>query len=309
MKVLPLSELHSSDLDGIFTEERREWASELGWDYRDSQGIISAMIDAVELRGFAAINHGRPVGYCFYLEQGEIGFIGGCFVVREYDKEGVKEDLLMPVVRALKTNRSITRIEAQFMNFGLCPVAQFFQCQSFMQFERAFMRRNCEPPLIRQIPIVNLKLWRLADLNAAAFLTEQAYRLSVDSEVTCNYRTVQNCREFLKGLILRPGCGTFIPEGSYCAWDAKSSQLVGYVLTSRISAQNGHIPQIVVSSEYQGKGIGWGLLGRAVRYLGLNGYQTTSLTVTTGNTAAMSLYARFGFRFEFPFSAFVWQKL
>jgi ribosomal protein S18 acetylase RimI-like enzyme len=185
---------------------------------------------------------------------------------------------------------------------------RFFEKKGFSQFDRCLMVRDCRIEHSPRSPIAaEVKQMSLGDLQEMAKLTLTLTSLS-DRTVTYHYQSFPECLEFLNNLVFRPGCGSFLPEASYSARDPRNGALMGYVLTSRISPQVGHIPQIAVAPGHQGKGLGAELLGRAVRYLGLNAYQRVSLTVTESNLAAVALYQRFGFSVHFRFPAFVWQR-
>jgi len=309
MEIRPLRQFKSQELRDLFDQEREEWERQLYWDYREPQRVISAMIDAGSLPGFVALQNGGPVGYAFYVEVARKGLLGGCFASTAAAGEGAEERLLERSVAALKGNPAIHRIESQFINFRKWPIARFFTGKGFSQFDRCFMVRDCQLDQSPRPPVATeLRQWSLGDLDEMAQLTVDTYASVIDRKVTYHYQSLAECLEFLSNLVFRPGCGNFLPEASYSARDLRTNDLMGYVLTSRISPLDGHIPQIAVAPAHQGKGLGVELLGRSIRYLGLNGYQRVSLTVTESNSAAFTLYQRFGFSGHFRFPAFVWQR-
>ena len=155
---------------------------------------------------------------------------------------------------------------------------------------------------------IGISPWRDYDLEAAAQLTAYSYQNTIDREISFSYQSVQGCRDFLSNLIVKPGCGTFLRNTSFTAWHRPSKEMVGFVLTSCVSPTNGHIPQILVSPRYQGKGIGSYLLNHAIVALRSNQYRTVSLTVTAGNTSALDLYQRFHFGILLRFQTAVWRR-
>lgn len=308
MEIRPLHQFKSQELRKVFDQEREVWQRRLYWDYREPQRVISAMVEAGTLPGFVAMQDGGPVAYTFYVAVSRKGLLGGCFA-SEKAAEGVEEQLLQESLTALKRNPALQRIESQFINFREWPIARFFAGRGFNQFDRCFMVRNCRiDHLPRHLVAAELRQLSLGDLDEMAKLTVNTYASVIDRRITYHYQSLADCLEFLNNLVFRPGCGNFLPEASYSARDPRTNDLMGYVLTSRISPQDGHIPQIAVAPTHQGKGLGTELLGKAVRYLGLNGYQRVSLTVTESNQAALALYQRFGFSVHFRFPAFVWQR-
>ena len=309
MEIRSLRYFKSNELHTLLEQEREEWRRQLYWDYREPQRVIAAMIDAGSLPGFVALQDDRPVAYAFYVEVSQKGLLGGCFASALAPEKVAEERLLERAVSALQENPEIQRIESQFINFREWPIARFFEGKAFSQFDRCFMVRDCQgehPP--RPALSAELKPLSLSDLNEMAKLTLDSYTSVIDRKVTYHYQSLAGCLEFLSNLVFRPGCGNFLPEASYSARDPRTNELMGYILTSRISPQDGHIPQIAVAQAHQGKGLGMELLGRAIRYLGLNGYRRVSLTVTEANSAAFSLYRRFGFSVHYSFPAFVWLR-
>jgi ribosomal protein S18 acetylase RimI-like enzyme len=309
MEIRPLRQFKSNELRHLLDQEREVWQNQLYWDYSEPQRVISAMVDAGTLLGFVAMHDGDPVAYTFYVEVSRKGLLGGCFASESDAPEGTESQLLEKSLVALTRNAALQRIESQFINFREWPITRFFAAKGFCQFDRCFMVRDCHIDHLQPRHVAaEVKQLSLGDLDDMAKLTVDTYASVIDRKVTYHYQSLAECLEFLSNLVFRPGCGNFLPEGSYTARDPRTNDLMGYVLTSRISPQDGHIPQIAVAPAHQGKGLGAELLGRAVRYLGLNGYQRVSLTVTESNLAAMVLYQRFGFSVHFRFPAFVWQR-
>ena len=308
MEIRPLRQFRSQELRSLFDQEREVWERQLYWDYGEPQRVISAMVDSGTLPGFVAIEEGIPMAYTFYVAASRKGLLGGCFASQEASVKA-EQQLLEESLAALKANSAIHRIESQFINFREWPIAPFFRTKGFSQFDRSFMVRDCQIDCSpRHFSGAELKQLSLGDLDEMAKLTLDTYASVIDRKVTYHYQSLPECLEFLSNLMFRPGCGSFLPDASYSVRDLKTNQLMGYVLTSRISPRDGHVPQIAVAPAHQGKGLGAELLGRAVRCLSLNGYQRVSLTVTELNLAALALYQRFGFSVHFRFPAFVWQR-
>ena len=84
--------------------------------------------------------------------------------------------------------------------------------------------------------------------------------------------------------------------------------MCGLILTSAVNEGIGHVTQVCAAPEYQGMGLGYELMRRAVESFRAAGYQGLSLTVTAANTAALRLYERMGFQQLREFSAYVWSS-
>jgi ribosomal protein S18 acetylase RimI-like enzyme len=82
--------------------------------------------------------------------------------------------------------------------------------------------------------------------------------------------------------------------------------VVGIVLCSLVAPETGHITQICVTPEVQGRHVGYELMRHALIHLRRAGCEKTSLTVTASNTDAIRLYQRIGFRSVRRFAAYVW---
>jgi len=79
------------------------------------------------------------------------------------------------------------------------------------------------------------------------------------------------------------------------ATDGPRGRIVGFILLSGVSPEI-EILSIAVAPARQGQGIARHLLERAFGQLAAEGYRTVFLEVEQGNTPALRLYARAGFR-------------
>src|SRR3569832_1232020 len=80
VEILDLRHFGFADLRNLLDEESEHWLSQLSWDYRGSAEMILRYIDAKILPGYAAIERGRVLGYCFFVYEGAKGVIGDVFV-------------------------------------------------------------------------------------------------------------------------------------------------------------------------------------------------------------------------------------
>jgi ribosomal protein S18 acetylase RimI-like enzyme len=309
LQLVPLTLVKSYSLSEILREERATWIRDLNWDYSEPQRIIAEMIDCAELPGHVAMIEGQLAGYSFYLCQENLALFGNCFVTARLSGLNLEERLLRANIESIWRNRGITRIEAQLVDLRESRPVRFFERLGFRSFERCFLQRDCEPvgfsPPSTELTI---ETWSDAATDAAAHLTVEAYEGLTDREMARHYQSPQGCLEFLCGMVLRPGCGNFLKEASFCIWTADRQRLAGYILTSLISPKNGHIPQVTIAPDFQGRGLGTVLIGQALQALSDKGCQHVSLSVTCANRKALSLYRNLGFQTRFIFHSFVWDK-
>jgi ribosomal protein S18 acetylase RimI-like enzyme len=149
--------------------------------------------------------------------------------------------------------------------------------------------------------------WEERFQEASAQLIAAAYRGHVDSHINDQYRSTAGARRFLYNIVQYPGCGTFFRPASFIAFDFHTDGACGLCLTSLVAPEVGHITQICVSPELRHTGVGYELLGRALRTLRQHGCRRASLTVTGSNENAVELYRRVGFRTMREFAAYVWE--
>ena len=83
---------------------------------------------------------------------------------------------------------------------------------------------------------------------------------------------------------------------------------VGVLLASHLSRSNGHVCQVSVAPEAQGRGLGALLMTSALRAFRVQGLSTASLSVTVDNRHAYRLYERLGFKLRKEFAAHAWVR-
>jgi ribosomal protein S18 acetylase RimI-like enzyme len=143
--------------------------------------------------------------------------------------------------------------------------------------------------------------------SAAAQLIADAYEGHTDSRINDQYRSVSGARKFLYNIVQYPGCGTFFRPASYAAFEPLDGRLCGLSLASIVAEGVGHITQICVGPQVRGTGIGHELLRLSLTTLRETGCGAATLTVTSTNDDAVSLYERVGFETMRQFPAFVWE--
>jgi ribosomal protein S18 acetylase RimI-like enzyme len=318
VQIVDLRQLSSWQLDPLLAEEAQQWRDELQWDYRASVGLIKKFVDARSLTGSAVMENGRPVGYAFYVLEEHKGLVGGLFVSPRCAQQELSQRLLTDTLTTLSGIPKLDRVEAQLIPFGyaLDPVLTEY---GFRLFMRQFMIAPLQPAedsqaldvlpgLIREGPGAGLIIerWDHRYFEPCARLIQLAYADHVDGEINDQYRSESGALRFLKNIIILPGCGQFQPEASFVLRSPHAGHLVGVVLTSRVSAGVGHTTQICAMPGYQGRGLGRRMMEASLQALRVRQYKSVSLTVTSGNARAVSLYEKLGFVTVKKFAAGVW---
>lgn len=308
MQIVDLRQLHSRSLENLFQEEVRHWSEELHWDYRPSIDLVRKFIDSRALGGYAASENGHLTGYGFYVLEDHKGLIGGLFVSSHHAQEPVTQTLLSEMMAALRATPRLQRIEAQLMPFG-SELDPTFLSRYFHLHTRQFMvlpldeAKLCCKPLSAGLQI---EPWTDRAFDSAARLIQLAYSDHVDGQINDQYRSESGSLKFLRNIVLLPGCGQFLPEASFLVKPATGDRLVGMALTSTVAHGVGHTTQVCVMPGYQGHNIGRQLMEHSIEALRRRQYKMLSLTVTSANTRAVTLYEHLGFRTVKKFAAGVW---
>ena len=318
MQIVDLRQLSSWQLDPLLAEEAQQWREELQWDYRASIELIKKFVDARSLTGSAVMENGRPVGYAFYVLEEHKGLVGGLFVSPRYSQQELSQRLLTDTLTTLSGIPKLDRVEAQLIPFGyaLDPVLSEY---GFRLFMRQFMIAPLDVSedshvldvlsgMIHEGPGAGLILerWDHRYFEPCARLIQLAYADHVDGEINDQYRTESGALRFLKNIIILPGCGQFQPEASFVLRSPHAGHLVGVVLTSRVAPGVGHTTQICAMPGYQGRGLGRRMMEASMQALRVRHYKSVSLTVTSGNIRAVTLYEKLGFTAVKKFAAGVW---
>lgn len=310
MEILDLRQFRAHQLDALLEEERVLWLKHLRWDYRGSVDLINRFVESRSLPGYAAVSDGQVVGYCFFVYEDHKGLIGDLFVAESH-RGPLEERLLLHVIETIRGTPGIRRVESQLMMYPQEALEPVFRSQEFRCHSRRFLYLNMAdlPPLPpRQLPGINLVAWQENYFDEAATLITRAYADHVDSQINDQYRSLGGALRFLRNIIHYPGCGTFHPQAAWAAFPSGSPEMCGLILTSVVNQGVGHITQVCADPEFQGIGLGYELMRRAVESFRSAGYQGLSLTVTAANTAALGLYERMGFQTLREFSAYVWNS-
>jgi ribosomal protein S18 acetylase RimI-like enzyme len=303
-----LRNLRAPGLDDLLVEESSYWRDVLFWDFENSASLVRRFVDIHALNGYALICDGQVAGYTYFVYEDHKGLIGDLYVRLPYRQQAYELRLLEAALGDLRRSPQVRRIESQLLTF-VGPVPQ--DDLHLRAFPRDFLTVGLplENPLRpRQIPPrVAILPWQEHYQDAAAQLISLAYRGHVDSEINDQYRSTAGARKFLFNIIQYPGCGNFMQGASLVAYDSERGTLVGICLASLVGEASGHITQICVAKDWQGRGLGYELLRRTLELFRQRSVKRVSLTVTSENTHALELYERMGFRKTRHFSAYVWE--
>jgi ribosomal protein S18 acetylase RimI-like enzyme len=309
--LVDLRDLRPEHLDALLREEGQEWFQELDWDFEPSANLVRRFIGMRSLMGYVLPGEDRssPCGYAYYVADDGKGLVGGLYVSPTHRTQENENRLLTAVLDALWKTPGLNRVESQLMLLDSpldrpVPYASRFRLHKRMLMEASLAHIATLPPRDPSMVIAPWSDNRRAD---AARLISAAYAGHVDSQINDQYRSPGGARRFLSNIVEYPGCGAFFAPASYVALLGHGKGLAGMSLASIVAPGVGHITQACVVPSHQGTGLGYELLRRSLVTLAAHGCHKTSLTVTSSNTEAVSLYRRMGFMTRREFAAYVWE--
>jgi len=315
LEILDLRHFSAAQLAPLLRDEAARWLERLHWDYTKATHLLLEYLDGRILPGFVALNEGRVVGYAFCVYEGEKAVIGDVYALCEGNltSNPICETLLHHTLEMLQATPAIDRVESQLLMFPAGALHGPFLSRDFQPFPRLFMMCDLRSSTLthsaspsKQPSGFNIQPWRAEFYDSAADLIHHAYAGHMDSGINDQYRTLHGAQRFLHNIIRFPGCGTFDAENSWVLRDARTLNLEGLILCSRVRDDVGHITQLCISPRIQRHGLGRALLEHCARGFVQNKVTGLSLTVTEANSPALALYQHNGFKTLHRFEAMVW---
>jgi ribosomal protein S18 acetylase RimI-like enzyme len=307
VRARPLHDVSLKELRALLEEEKEHWKSELLWDYSEVSSAVASGVERRALTGRVMHDGSRSVAYCYYMMDSGRAIVGSLFATEDCRGRGLEEDLVDAVLAEAQAQPGNDRVECQTL-FSTAPGANGrFARAGFEGRGRHYMVRDLRRPLLPPpAHPYRLRTVRRDDLPAAAELVYRSHRGTVDAALNLTYATPGLCRGFVDTLVLRSGCGRFDPEASVLAEGPRGP--LGVLLASHLSRTNGHVCQVSVVPEAQGRGLGTVLMAAALRAFCAQGVQTASLSVTVDNVRAHRLYDALGFELRKEFAAHAWVR-
>lgn len=301
-----LSHLGARELGPLLQEEVEHWAGSLAWDFSEVAAAVASGVDRHSLSGYFVEDGARPVAYGYYMLDAGRAIIGSLFASAAYREQGLEERLLDALIDDARSEPDSERVECQTLFCTAGAVDARFARAGFVGRPREYLLRDLSQPLPQVPPGARLRPLRRDDVALAARLIHRSHVGSLDAALNRTYSTPRHCHGFVETIVLRAGCGRFDPRASFVA-EAEEGP-VGVLLASHLSRTNGHICQVSVLPEAQGRGLGALLLASSLEALRDHGLASASLSVTVGNRRAYALYERFGFRVHRAFGAHAWVR-
>ncbi|MCC6858034.1 MAG: N-acetyltransferase [Bryobacterales bacterium] len=311
VRTVDLREIRSADLVPLLEEEVRAWRTLFDWNFAPSAELLRRFVDLRSLNGCALMDGRELAGYSYYVQEERKALIGDLYVRSRWRTPENESLLLGSVVAGMMASPQVRRIESQLMMLGLDDRRPRSTSNFLRLFDRRFLSLDFECTPLPEVRPARHKAfyepWEDRFQELAAQLIAETYHSHVDSQINDQYRSPGGARRFLYNIVQYPGCGQFFRPASLVAFDFHRDGACGLCLTSLIAPEVGHITQICVAPQVQGRGVGFELLARSLQALRRHGCRRVSLTVTSCNRNAVELYERIGFQLVREFSAYVWE--
>ena len=308
MRTRPLVEVSVRELGPLLQDECLHWNAELYWDYSDVSSAVASGLERRALAGCVIQDGLKLAAYCYYMLDAGRAVVGSVYSAEAFRGRGLEESLLERVLADAQAIPGNDRVECQTLFSTARAADDLFTRAGFQSRTRHYLVRSLSqgrPPAPAPARVRLRPLGR-EDLVVAAQIVHRSHEGSLDAALNLTYATPALCRGFVETLVLRAGCGRFDSEASFIA--EERGLPVGVLLASHLSATNGHVCQVSVSPEAQGRGLGTVLVTSALEAFRRQGLATASLSVTLENRRAYGLYTRLGFRVRKEFAAHAWLR-
>jgi ribosomal protein S18 acetylase RimI-like enzyme len=316
-EVCDLKRISSTDLEAVLREEVVTWRTRLHWDFTPSADLVSRYAAIQALDGLALLENGRLTGYSYWVVEGNKALIGDLYIRHTSRTPETENLLLAQTLHKLTAGPHfvapwLQRIEAQLMAADLRADQVLPEGPAPKGHRRLFMlastRRVAELPPAEIPSGYQILGWGPRLMDDTAALIAAVYQKHIDSEINDQYRSASGARRFLQNVVQYPGCGVFSPESSFAIL-SEAGRVCGVSIASRVAPESGHVAQICIAEELQGRRMGYELLRCSMLALAGEDAREVSLTVTASNEKAVRLYAMAGFRTIHEFDALVWDGL
>jgi ribosomal protein S18 acetylase RimI-like enzyme len=131
--------------------------------------------------------------------------------------------------------------------------------------------------------------------KAMAALCARAYEGAGGVRAFAPSGTMAEWRDYIAGLVIGPGCGTFAGDFSFVV-PGPRGQLDAAVLVTSIGARAVHVAQLAVDPRARGRQLGRNLVRAARSAAARAGHQCMTLLVAASNEHAVAIYEALGFR-------------
>lgn len=281
----------AEDVAGLVAAERRRWLDALKWDTAPSFAIVEQGRRAGAVPGWIVRNaSGAIEGWTYYVLHDGALQIGGVTASRP----AVARQLIDAVMRS--TEADLARRLTCFVFPESRSIESAFERQRFVTSQTCYRIKALtpQPDATPSLP-PGLRGWRDDDLAPTVRLLSAAYRGVPGASCFAPDGGIEQWAHYASQLTRVPACGQFDPCLSFVVTAPRATEILGVVMTTRISAESAHVAQLAVSPSARRSGLARQLLSAAFAAVEAAGLKSVTLMVDASNSAAASLYSDLGF--------------
>lgn len=282
-------DLPASVFTPLYQVEIDNWAATLDWDSSSDwleveRGRVLRTVSGLVVSD----ERGTNVGWTYFLVHGRTLQIGS-FVSRSEACTELMFDRIFgdPQMACVETVTFFALTSAP----GLVPATR----KRGLTVSRYWYLSRAADVGVRTVPPRDARPWRLEDVEATAELLHRAYGPSDGSRPFAPHATPDEWRTYVAQIAGGRGCGDLLLGASWCV-PAGIGRLGAVALVSRVAPSTGHLVQLAVDPQLQGRGIGSGLLAAGCESAARAGCRRMTLLVAGQNREARDLYEGAGFR-------------
>lgn len=308
LEPVPLEKISLDQLAPLIEEEIAAYLDAYRWDFTSTASLVRQLVATHSLAGIALLDQQQVVGYSYFVIDDAKAVIGDAFLRDAWASPESERLLMASSLEALRAYRQIRRIESQPM-----MLRHPYSHPRADRFERLFLEIDLRhvpwPSHYRGIEGLWLDSWNWRREEDSAQLLFRSYRNHIDASINDQYRMLARTRAYLSSVLRYPSCGHFHPEASFLLSPATDSTLSGLILSNLAdlpTGRVGHISQLAIDTHFRHRGAGRMLLFAALARFSELGCSHATLTVTSANSPALSLYQSLGFTERSRLWAYVW---
>src|SRR5262245_1288667 len=266
----------------LYRTEIERWAGALDWDTAKDWQEVEKGRQLGVVSGVVVVNDASAIaGWSYYLVHKRSLQIGSFIAASDAAAQVMLEAMLGDEIRA-----SVDAVT--LFAFADAPnLAALLRLRGLTVDRYWYLGRELQRVAPPRLP--DVRKWRVDDLQATAELLARTYDRQDESRPFAPRGLAEEWTDYVEQLPIGSGCGRLMPDVSVCV-PGGPKRLWAVALVPRIAEGTGHLVQLAVDPQMQGRHLGTQLLEIACS--GANLAVCTRMTLFVGgrNSRARSLY-------------------
>lgn len=271
----------------LYAAEAERWASVLDWESAANWEEIERGRRLGTVSGLVVTNEQDAIiGWSYYLVHHRALQIGGLVAAND-----AATDLMLDAILNDRVLSSVASIIV--FAFDNTPALGPALRRRGLTVDRYwYLGSTVNRPVPPPFP--DVRPWRFDDTRSTAELLAAAYGGPDEARPFAPHGTLDEWQEYVSQLTRGTGCGTLLREACLCL-SGGPNRLLGVALLTRVASTTGHVAQLAIHPQVQGRRLGGQLLEAARAAAGAAGCRRVTLFVGGRNSPARRLYesARF----------------